>query len=472
MRRVALATGGGALLALGFPPWSAPFLLPLGFALLVLALEGARTREALVAGLCAGLAHYGATLFWLPNLFGAAAVPLVAILALFTALFGASFACASRRLWIVPLWVSAPILWTGIEVYRSEWFVLRFGWSGLGYAMAACAVPLQAASVVGSYGLTFLIAAFGTALRSAWRRPTWRGPALVLYAVWCALCLARPLQEKLPTRAAMVRLVQASPEDEGALFGMSRLEPGVRPAFIVWPELALQRDPRTDPRLWRRVEEVARSARGAFVLGVKVPAGDSFRNTALVLGPDGQVLGEHVKNHTVHFLRDGVPGTEARAIETPAGRIGVAVCFDLDFPDVARRLVQDGAEVILSPSYNPRLWGAAQREQRRLLLRMRAVESRRWVAAADVGGSSVIVDPKGRDRWQSRDDGVGRIDGVIGLDDQRSRYVRWGWQFGPLCLVLALILMAAVAVSAARAEVARRHALASPGAKGGQPDSI
>ena len=459
VRRLALATAGGALLAAGCPPWNAPYLLPVGFAALVGALERATFWQALCAGMAAGMAHFGGTLFWLGGLFGPAAVFLVAILAAFTALFGVSFACASRRLSSVPLWISAPVLWTGIEAYRSEWFVLRFAWSSLGYAVAACPAPLQLASVAGVYGLSLLVVAFGTALRSAWRRPSWRGPALLLFGVWCALCLARPIRDDLPVRAATIRLVQAAPEDEGALFGMSALRPGVQPAFIVWPDLSLRRDPRDDPRLWRRVQAVARTTGGALVLGITTSAAHgSFRSAALVVGPDGKVLGERAANHKARLVRVGGPGQDARSVATAAGRMGVAICSDLDDPDVARWLTQDGAEAILSPSMNPSEWGPAQRQQHRLLLRTRAVECRRWIASADVGGSSVIVDATGRDRWSARSDVAGRIDGLVGLERGRSPYVRASWLLGPTCLVAALLLMAACLAGAARAAIGRRRA--------------
>src|SRR5439155_26904263 len=107
-------------------------------------------------------------------------------------------------------------------------------------------------------------------------------------------------------------------------------------------------------------------------------------------------LGKHVKNHTVHFIRDGVAGTESPAIQTPIGRLGVAICFDMDYPDVARRLAQDGAEVFLVPNDDPQEWGPIQRAQHRLMFEMRAAECGRWLARADVAGGTSVAMPNGR----------------------------------------------------------------------------
>ena len=98
------------------------------------------------------------------------------------------------------------------------------------------------------------------------------------------------------------------------------------------------------------------------------------------------------------FLR----GTELGLVDTPAGRLGMAICFDLRFPELFRRLTEQGAEWICLPSAFTETTGRAHWEP---LLRARAIENQVYmVAAAQVGvhasgrktfGHSMVVDPWG-----------------------------------------------------------------------------
>lgn len=105
------------------------------------------------------------------------------------------------------------------------------------------------------------------------------------------------------------------------------------------------------------------------------------------------------------------PGRELTApFHTPCGRVGMAICFDLRFPEVSLNLVRRGAEVLLYPSAFAIKTGAAHWET---LLRARAIENSAWViAAAQAGnhnekrasyGHALIVDPWGTIVAQSSD---------------------------------------------------------------------
>src|SRR2546421_652249 len=114
LSRLLLALLAGAVLAAGFPPYKFPLLLPIGIALLIRALERATVREGIYTGLACGAVYFGATLFWLGSLFGAASISLIAIAAAFPALFGGLYAWLRRRSQRIPLWLLAPVLWTAI----------------------------------------------------------------------------------------------------------------------------------------------------------------------------------------------------------------------------------------------------------------------------------------------------------------------------------------------------------------------
>lgn len=86
------------------------------------------------------------------------------------------------------------------------------------------------------------------------------------------------------------------------------------------------------------------------------------------------------------------PGDQLLCLPTPWGRLGVAVCYDLRFPELFARLAQDGAELIALPAAFTRPTGRAHWE---VLLRARATETLSYVAAAAQTGTH----PGGRRTW-------------------------------------------------------------------------
>jgi apolipoprotein N-acyltransferase len=444
-RRAVFAGAAGALIAASFPPYHLPFLLPFGFALLLAALDGLRPRQGFYLGIMCGAVTFGATLFWLSNLFGAAAVSLIAIASSFTLLFGVFFTFLRPRLPNMPLWLLAPILWTGIEYFRSEPFPLSFGWLGFGYGVVNSPVAAKIASIIGCYGVTFLVALFGSALYLAGSRRK-QGAFAGIAVAWLAVMYI-PLATPRPENPLKVRMVQATCDDEDDLFKLSRVSPEFRPDIVLWPEYALHIDPMHDAGTWDKLRGFTRNARAYLVFGaterVKESSDEPFYNTAFVMDPSGTIVGRHHKNHPVHLIKDGLPGKSARAIPTSVGKLGVAICFDMDYPEVARKLAQDGAEVFLVPNMDPAEWGPVQPAQHRLMFQMRAAECGKWLARADVAGGTSVSAPNGQDVARIASGEPGRLDATVGKNRNRTLFVQGGWVFGPACLASSGLLFIA-----------------------------
>ena len=77
------------------------------------------------------------------------------------------------------------------------------------------------------------------------------------------------------------------------------------------------------------------------------------------------------------------PGDEVVTVATSAGQLGLSICYDLRFPELYRRLLEAGTEIITVPSAFTRTTGAAHWE---VLLRARAIENQCFVIAANQGG--------------------------------------------------------------------------------------
>ncbi|QQK43604.1 Nitrilase/cyanide hydratase and apolipoprotein N-acyltransferase [Penicillium digitatum] len=79
-----------------------------------------------------------------------------------------------------------------------------------------------------------------------------------------------------------------------------------------------------------------------------------FYNTAYFISNDGTVLGSYRKKNIWHPERPHLTssGLEPHvAIDTPIGRVGILICWDLAFPEAFRELIVDGAQIVIAPTY-------------------------------------------------------------------------------------------------------------------------
>jgi deaminated glutathione amidase len=143
----------------------------------------------------------------------------------------------------------------------------------------------------------------------------------------------------------------------------------------------------------------------AVVAGVFEPAGpERVYNTVVAFGPDGALLGSYRKIH----LYDAFGGRESDRVQPGDGttlvfqlgglKFGVMTCYELRFPEIARHLVERGAEVLLLPAAWVR--GPLKEMHWETLARARAIENTVYVAASGQVsdrsiGLSTIVDPMG-----------------------------------------------------------------------------
>jgi len=122
-------------------------------------------------------------------------------------------------------------------------------------------------------------------------------------------------------------------------------------------------------------------------------------NTTLVYDPQGEPAGRYDKIHLFGFTRGAesynesrtiVPGAQVRSIETPFGRVGLSICYDLRFPELYRAM--GDCALIVVPAAFTHTTGSAHWE---VLLRARAIENQCYVLASAQGG----LHPNGRRTW-------------------------------------------------------------------------
>lgn len=229
-----------------------------------------------------------------------------------------------------------------------------------------------------------------------------------------------------------------------------------RPEYFEWAE------PIPGPTI-ERMTEVARATGAVLICPIFERAGEKFYNTAAVVGPDGQVIGKYRKS-SIPFM-DRSRSTEPRgnekfyfvpgdlgfpAFSTPFGaRIGILICYDRHFPEAARILGLNGADIVFVPTATTGmtryLWD--------LELRAHAVTNIYYVCGVnkvgrDVGGSarnhfgsSLIVTPRGDILAQAGDSRDEVITADLDLSVIPEMRALWGYYrdrrpdlYGPLTL--------------------------------------
>ena len=185
--------------------------------------------------------------------------------------------------------------------------------------------------------------------------------------------------------------------------------------LVVLPEYAAAFDPRgvgadlaepLDGGFVEALRAVAREAGVAVVAGTAVPDGERAANVVVAIDAAGALVGSYRKVHLYdafgHRESDrlvaGDPAAPPLVVRVADLIIGVMTCYDLRFPEVARRLVDAGAQVIVVPA----AWaaGAQKADHWETLLRARAIESTCGVVGAaqqgpGVAGDSLVVGPDG-----------------------------------------------------------------------------
>ncbi|MEV0245669.1 nitrilase-related carbon-nitrogen hydrolase [Nocardia sp. NPDC050712] len=358
-----------------------------------------------------------------------------------------------------------PAAWVAFEFLLALSGLFGAWWS-LAYTQAGVLPLIQTASLTGPWGISFLILLVPAAiavLSTAPVPPTHRvrigaaaGALLVGVGAFGAWQLAQPA----PTQSVRVGLLAVSqppeyvPVDSAAgrdMIGrvvaeVERLaDQGAE--VVVLPEKAWRADESSLPVLSVPLTEVAIRRDIHIVAGLILTRGDRSVNAAIAY-PSGV---EYAKHHLIAGLEDDLrPGTDWQLV--PGEPWALAVCFDLDRPNLVRENARRGATLMLVPALD--FTGDAWLHSRMAVLR--GVESGVAVARAPQLGELVASDARGRVLATARTD-VGFTSSAlatVGLSEARTVYARFGDWFGWLCVLL--VALAAVAAARGRGNLNAR----------------
>lgn len=170
---------------------------------------------------------------------------------------------------------------------------------------------------------------------------------------------------------------------------------------------------RADSETLNAVSSAARE-QGVYLVAGSIPERDDDKiyNTSFIINPQGEVIGSHRKLHLFDVdVPEGITfkesdtltaGDKVTVLDTDLARIGVAICYDIRFPELSRLLALEGVELMVLPGAFNMTTGPVHWET---LIRSRAIDNQFFLAAASPArdtsasyvayGHSMIVDPWG-----------------------------------------------------------------------------
>jgi len=415
-------------------------LLIFGFAYgLVKLTDQPTVRRAFYFGLGTGFLSYTPQLFFFWHIFSVVSVVLWAVLAFWVGLF-AAIVCGCSRRWgkVKTAWL-IPVVWTGIEYFRSELYFLKFSWLNVGY------LSTIGSGLFGMYGFGFVV--FGIIVTLYY----WRAlkvslaEALLIFgivAIFSLLYLPTLAHSKWKTTFLNVVGIQMEFPPQAVIPQIlnQALAKNTNAPIFVLSEYTLDGGVPDSLKNW------CRDYSRYLVIGGKDPVGtNNYYNTAFVVGTNGDIVFKQVKSVPIQFFHDGLPAPEQKVWNSPWGKIGFCICYDLSYTRVTDELVRQGAQLIICPTMDVDYWGRHQHELHSRVAPVRAAEYGIPIFRVASSGISQAVTGGGNLVAQTQISGYGDIFsaqlrlppyGSIPLD----RYL------APLCvgvtgLLLALLLL-------------------------------
>jgi apolipoprotein N-acyltransferase len=231
-------------------------------------------------------------------------------------------------------------------------------------------------------------------------------------------------------------------------------------SLLVWPEVPAPFYYYDDPVFRERVNQLARTLRAYFLLGVvaHTPQGAPL-NSAVLVSPQGAAVTRYDKIKLVPFgefvpwplgilakhisteVGDFQSGTEVVVSPVGAHKIGTFICYESVFPHLVRQFAANGAGVLFNISNDGWFGKSAAREQHLRIVRMRAAENQRWILRSTNDGITVSIDPAGRVRMVLPS--YVQAAAVTGFNflEHQTFYTRHGDWFALLCALATIALL-------------------------------
>ncbi len=466
---------------------------------------GGALKRVVVTGLAFGMTFFLLTVYWVVNsMYNFGGVPIVVsigvmllmvlYLSVYPALFAVGF-CFTRALSPVLRIFFIPSLWVALEWLRGYLFT-GFPWVLAGYSQANHPLLIQTADLFGVYGIGFTILSVNTAIYLALRsrfavqeEGTEAGATPVTPVFVSALLLGFTIIYGVVTLGSVGERVSGWKKIEAAVaqgninqsvkwdpsyaektvdiyrrLSLKAVE-GSEVELIIWPETSVPFYLAKDRLLSPRVLGAATEAGASILTGSPHYEFDGttplYFNSAFLISTSGTISGRYDKiklvpfgeyvplNKILFFIKkltvgigDFTPGPGPSPIDFNGGSIGVLICFESVFPDIAGASIRSGAgllAVITNDGWFGRTSAPYQHFDKAVL---RAVEGRVYVLRSANTGISGVIDPLGRVTRKTALFTEDVITAKVGIrEGPLTFYTRYPWPLPAVTIVFSAVVL-------------------------------
>jgi apolipoprotein N-acyltransferase len=452
LKKILLAVLSGLMLSASFPSGHLEWMAWVAIIPLLISIEKERPLNSFRLGMIAGLAHYLTLLYWTVyavNTYGELglipSVGILFLLCLYLSLYPAAFAVLAnfiRFRWFAALGIAG--IWVSLEYVRAV-FITGFPWCLLGYSQSSHPLLIQIADITGVYGISFLIAAANALIYILmFKRPMASGKKAVIVEsfVVAALfficiaygshCLSKADVNDKGRKTMNVSIIQGNidqsvkwdtafmKESLDKYLSLTREAARSKPGLIVWPETAAPFFFQDNTESSREVLKAAKESDAWLIFGTPAYEREDiltvrYYNRAYLASPEGTVEGYYDKVHLVTFVEyiplsrflpffhrlvtaagDFSAGTQSGLLKTGEATAGALICYEAIFPELSRKEVTSGANILVVLSNDAWFGVTSAPYQLMTMSALRAVENRRPLIRATNTGFSAFVDPWGR----------------------------------------------------------------------------
>ena len=504
-KEILLSVLSGLLLTCSFPKINADWVAWFSLVPMLFAMKSLPPRSAFYMGLTTGFVHYLTLLYWLiPMMETYGNIPVwlgtcfIILLALYLGLYVAVFSAILKRFCIQPLSIFflIPVLIASFEYLRSFLFS-GFPWELLGYSQYNQLSLIQISDITGVYGVSFLVALVNGALfivllnltNGRWQNLPVSKKAAGVSAGLTVLMLAAvilygnqriksvdELQSGSPS--AKISVIQGNIDQSkkwehsyqqdtvDKYIRMSLSASSDSPELIVWPETATPFYFLSRYHLYlTRLIQGGVKRSGAFFL-VGSPSYErkdheiEYFNSAYLLNPEGDSIGKYSKVHLVPYgeyiplkrwfpflgklvaqVGDFKSGKKGSTLKWGENRIGIQICFEIIFPELARAMAKNRAALFVNLTNDAWFGTSSGPYQHFSMTIFRSVENKRALVRSANTGISGFIDPCGRILSKTPLSTEATLTQTMPFMEIETVYMIVGDLFAMVCLVSASLFI-------------------------------
>jgi apolipoprotein N-acyltransferase len=423
MAIIFLSSLSAIILILIAPPFSLSLLAYISLVPLLIGLNIlSKTKWAFFIGLLVGIITYAGLFYWLCLFKVWVFLAIVGILSIFMGLFSYFTKVVwtrSKNHYVIILFPA--FFWVTLQyLYNITPLGLGSFWANLAYTQIKYLNFIQIIDITGSYFITFLIIVINSII-SCYFNPYLRKTSIKLGILFLGIiflsCSYRLFLDIPKAKDIKVACIQANFYQSWQwrkahvnqilktyLILTKEAKKLFDPEFILWAEYAIPTDVVHRPKYYKKISQLAKEVKTYLVLGSLTYENERMYNIVLVFSPEGELVSKIGEYDIVHRKILPAPfgesqissGYDYSPFDTKLGKVGVIVCYEDTYPQIATKMCKLGAEYLFFLANDGHFRNTNEPRMHAMMSTFRAIENRRFVVRVANTGITTSIDPFGK----------------------------------------------------------------------------